>query len=720
MQTKIKQQFFPILLTWISISLVIKQFALAYELSVSWIVPFFILGICLIAAFIEKWWLQFPLYSLSYLLGTYLFFPMNQKFSLTWLRAFISEWQFVLQQLWQRQVYIFPEQLAWSLLLLTFILFIHVLIKLKKGLIPYLFMISYLLILEMFNLLNLQLDILIVVACALLFTLDQRTKKQASSKENFKAMLLGILLLSVIISGTYFSPMDQVKQQIMTWTIPIRNYANQLGWYQEIQGYGQLQAKTGYGEDDYTLGGPITEDNTILFEAIQNQAHYWRVESKYEYTGKGWGSAKESLETVNSENFLNLTVTPDHLSHETNLITLNFQEDFAFLPLPYGQTVIDSTAANFPLKYYDGQQRFDFKTLVDTLTLEWQAADYQNNDLLAVDWPSFDLQTAKSFRQYSMLPAQLPKRVYDLALEITQGKETLLEKVQATETFLKNNPDFRYSKVDVDYPAADEDYVEHFLFETKVGYCDNFSTAMVILLRTQGIPARWTKGFTAGEQQEKLADGSARYVIRNKDAHSWVEVYFEGYGWLPFDPTPGFDQAITATPTITTETTTSTTSQQTSSTTTESSSTTTTKQSTEESSDSKETVNRREENFFTKNLLWLLLIIIFSVIIFFLAKYYLYLLILLITTFSKHPLLTGYPLILKYLERKKPRPASQTLQQYAKKFEKAEVRLTGKFMKLTEIYEEACYGQNNINAEENNLLLKQVAKLLSENKRANN
>ncbi|MBM9834622.1 transglutaminase domain-containing protein, partial [Enterococcus faecalis] len=80
------------------------------------------------------------------------------------------------------------------------------------------------------------------------------------------------------------------------------------------------------------------------------------------------------------------------------------------------------------------------------------------------------------------------------------------------------------------------DYVDQFLFESQVGYCDNFSTAMVVLLRSLEIPARWAKGFSPGSPATE--NGITTYTVRNLNAHSWVEVYFDGYGWVPFEPTP--------------------------------------------------------------------------------------------------------------------------------------------------------------------------------------
>ena len=75
--------------------------------------------------------------------------------------------------------------------------------------------------------------------------------------------------------------------------------------------------------------------------------------------------------------------------------------------------------------------------------------------------------------------------------------------------------------------------MDQFLFETKIGYCDNFSTSMVVMLRSLGIPARWVKGFAPGEIVQR-EDSIPVYEVTNNNAHSWVEAYFPNVGWMHF------------------------------------------------------------------------------------------------------------------------------------------------------------------------------------------
>jgi protein-glutamine gamma-glutamyltransferase len=131
-------------------------------------------------------------------------------------------------------------------------------------------------------------------------------------------------------------------------------------------------------------------------------------------------------------------------------------------------------------------------------------------------------------RSFKQLPP-LPDRVKQLADSLTAGLPTRYDKVVKIESYLRT---FRYT---LDLPAnAREATLDYFLFERRAGHCEYFSTAMVILLREVGIEARNVNGFLGGSWSEV---GNYLAVTQN-DAHSWVEVWFPGYGWVPFDPTP--------------------------------------------------------------------------------------------------------------------------------------------------------------------------------------
>jgi transglutaminase-like putative cysteine protease len=120
------------------------------------------------------------------------------------------------------------------------------------------------------------------------------------------------------------------------------------------------------------------------------------------------------------------------------------------------------------------------------------------------------------------------RRVYDLAQNLATGQATTYDVVRSTERWLQTHLTYSERVPTRAYPLVG------FLFQDKVGYCQQFSGAMALMLRMNGIPARVAAGFAPGIYDESTKE----YRVRDLDAHSWVEVYFAGIGWVPFDPTP--------------------------------------------------------------------------------------------------------------------------------------------------------------------------------------
>src|SRR5208282_6600294 len=130
---------------------------------------------------------------------------------------------------------------------------------------------------------------------------------------------------------------------------------------------------------------------------------------------------------------------------------------------------------------------------------------------------------------YLRLPNLNPK-IAELARRVASTATNNYDRATAIESYLRNN--FRYT---LDPSAIEpEDPLASFLFKSKSGYCEYFAASMAVMLRTLNIPSRLVNGFQTGSYNRIGKD----FVIRARDAHSWVEVYFPNYGWIPFDPTP--------------------------------------------------------------------------------------------------------------------------------------------------------------------------------------
>ena len=133
--------------------------------------------------------------------------------------------------------------------------------------------------------------------------------------------------------------------------------------------------------------------------------------------------------------------------------------------------------------------------------------------------------------RYTQLTRDLPQRVKDLAVSLTADAETPYDKALAVEAHLKTLP----YNLQIEPPPYDADGVDHFLFEQGQGYSEYFASSMAVMLRSVGVPARVAVGYTTGDPIE--AEGG--YAVTDSHSHGWVEVYFPGYDWIPFEPTPG-------------------------------------------------------------------------------------------------------------------------------------------------------------------------------------
>lgn len=133
------------------------------------------------------------------------------------------------------------------------------------------------------------------------------------------------------------------------------------------------------------------------------------------------------------------------------------------------------------------------------------------------------------------LPDTLPQRVRDLAQQLTAAEKTPFDKARAIEQHLMWG--YKYT---LEAPSSwPNDFVDHFLFVSKRGFCHHFAGSMVIMCRSLGMPARLVSGYLRGDEDKDTPD---LFTVREKDAHVWPEVYFAGAGWVPFEPTPAAEE----------------------------------------------------------------------------------------------------------------------------------------------------------------------------------
>lgn len=137
--------------------------------------------------------------------------------------------------------------------------------------------------------------------------------------------------------------------------------------------------------------------------------------------------------------------------------------------------------------------------------------------------------TSPQLAPYLQVPETTPRRVRELAGIIARGKVNAYDQAKALESYLRT---YTYN-LDIPEPPDNQDVADYFLFDLKQGYCDYYATSMVVMARILGIPARLAIGYAPGQLDQE----TGWFTVTEADAHSWPELYFPGYGWIPFEPT---------------------------------------------------------------------------------------------------------------------------------------------------------------------------------------
>jgi hypothetical protein len=150
---------------------------------------------------------------------------------------------------------------------------------------------------------------------------------------------------------------------------------------------------------------------------------------------------------------------------------------------------------------------------------------------------------AEIIEQYTALPDAVSDRIYELGDTLTADASSVYGASRRVEDYLRS--EFVFS-LGVDGPPPGAEATEHFLFVEGAGYFDHFASAMTVLLRTQGIPARVAVGFVLDEAS--IDPETKQFILTEESAFAWTEVYFPGFGWVDFNPTPAPGRNIVARP----------------------------------------------------------------------------------------------------------------------------------------------------------------------------
>ena len=304
--------------------------------------------------------------------------------------------------------------------------------------------------------------------------------------------------------------------------------------------FASLRATVGIVQDYYGEVLPLGRGNTLTDVIVfhvkaprppsSSVRYYWRDRIYDNWTGNSWDSNPEDVRRFSSEdaalpfaNFDNRIETSFtfYPGIQSNTLHAPSQPQWVSRPvladiISYPDNTVDlyyakATPAARPGEAYDVQASLSEATIFE---LREAGTNYPA-------WIS---------ERYLQLPPSISARTIELAEQIAEPHNTPYDVADAVTNWLRDNITYNDT---VPTPPSNQDIIDWMLFDLREGFCNYYATAEIIMLRYLGIPARLAVGYAQGA----LDAESGLYVVRQRDAHAWVEVYFPGIGWVEFEPT---------------------------------------------------------------------------------------------------------------------------------------------------------------------------------------
>ncbi|MGP6138960.1 DUF4129 domain-containing transglutaminase family protein [Jeotgalibaca sp. A127] len=520
--------FYPVLTVYVPLS----------EFSDVGGILYYLVGTALVTLLLPFWFTWIP-FQIGLVIVCYRYYLPSDLSGMAWFQNEISQVGASLAQFFTGASAIFPTNVSLVMMLSLIALSGYLLIVHLRPVAGIMAAMIYVMILQVFTKYDYFAAMVQILGMGLFvlgvsgISTTVGWKKALGSLLIVTGMSAGLTRVAVWATESLVSQQQWVENQAKN----VNRSLDEAGLFDLVDYYnsGGSLTRMGYDEDDSQLGGPVQQNFDPAFAAYDDEPHYWRISTRSVYTGVGW----ENPDTLNllpvEYGFVESTG-----EEETVEITIDREGDFPYFPYTYQMVGANIEGGAFEYVVPSNELYVDNVggVVPYSLTLVDLEIDFAGLN-------SVSIENELGLEEYLVVPESVPQRVWDLAAELTAGPGTMYEKVRALEQYLSSDGGFRYSLREASVLPDGADYVDHFLFESGVGYCDNFSTAMVVMARMAGIPARWAKGFNSGTAAVD-ADGVAYYEVTNANAHSWPEIYFPEHGWVPFEPTPAFNQPLTS------------------------------------------------------------------------------------------------------------------------------------------------------------------------------
>jgi transglutaminase-like putative cysteine protease len=343
-----------------------------------------------------------------------------------------------------------------------------------------------------------------------------------------------IVLLVPIIVLAMVLPLPASNERILSvWQALRSPFTTVRTSWETVFGNGGVDVAGGFSQSAISVAGARDRSEQVVMRVQTTHRDYLRATSFDTYTGAGWQRLSDTTvyaipagvaipNTNTAAVIVRSQVTLTRPRNDNLLMSVG-------TPATYGVDAEIVVMSGFDINnngMYAVQSNIIQNS--DTTYTMTSLLSYANeNELRSAPVAPDEINTV-----YLQLPNTLPERItaFTRTLVAQADARTQYDKTIAIQQYLRT---LTYDE-SRPRPPTSMDWVEYILFESQRGYCDDFATAMVVMLRTQGIPARFVQGYVLSDRDPIRGD----YVVRESLAHSWVEVYFSGYGWLRFEPTP--------------------------------------------------------------------------------------------------------------------------------------------------------------------------------------
>ncbi|QAU14083.1 DUF4129 domain-containing protein [Halorubrum sp. BOL3-1] len=261
-----------------------------------------------------------------------------------------------------------------------------------------------------------------------------------------------------------------------------------------------------------------------LFVAESSENTYWRQTAYTDYTGTGWKRSADDQPISEGVPNDDRTIDSRVIDYEVTLLTGT--QSLPTVWQPKTVNLSNQSETTVRASTVGGITTDRSLSKGATYTAESSPPPRDTATLRQANGQA----PANIRRTYTQLPANTPDRVGERTAEIIDGEQNRYDRTVAVHDWLESNKGYSLqTDIDPSQPIADQ-----LIFEVDDAYCQHFATTMAAMLRSQDIPARYVVGFAGGSPV-----GDSESLVTSDRAHAWVEVYFEGVGWVRFDPTPG-------------------------------------------------------------------------------------------------------------------------------------------------------------------------------------